>query len=50
MQKLIAKILNQAGLKPHKMECWHGKIPDPESEDKIMGGNQFIYESSRKLI
>ena len=50
MQKLIAKILKQAELKPHKMEYWYGKIPDLESEDKVMEENQFIYESSGKLI
>jgi len=50
MQKLIAKILKQAELKQHKMEYWYGKIPDPESEDKMIGGDQFIHESSGKLI
>jgi hypothetical protein len=37
MQKLIAKLLNQAGLKPYKMEYWYGKIPDPEFEDRMIG-------------
>ena len=50
MQKLIAKLLNQAGLKPYKMEYWYGKIPNPEFEDRMIGENRFIYESSGKRI
>ncbi len=35
-QSKVHQILKQADLKPHKIEYWCGKSPDPEFEEKMM--------------
>lgn len=35
-QSKVFQILKQADLKPHKIEYWCGKSPDPEFEEKMM--------------
>src|SRR5699024_437101 len=35
-QSWVSEILRQADLKPHKMDYWCGRSPDPEFESKMV--------------